>query len=85
MVKYQVPFIILSNNKGVAVRRHFDLAHELGHLLLHRQIEFDMLSHEDFQRIEKEADIFAAEFLYPKSNLSRLLIKLKRNQILIIS
>ncbi|EHA6095820.1 ImmA/IrrE family metallo-endopeptidase [Staphylococcus pseudintermedius] len=64
--KYQVPFIILSNNKGVAVRRHFDLAHELGHLLLHRQIEFDMLSHEDFQRIEKEADIFAAEFLLPE-------------------
>ncbi|HEC2170361.1 TPA: XRE family transcriptional regulator [Staphylococcus delphini] len=64
--KYQVPFIILSNNKGVAVRRHFDLAHELGHLLLHRQVEFDMLSHEDFQRIEKEADIFAAEFLLPE-------------------
>ncbi|MDE9798649.1 XRE family transcriptional regulator [Staphylococcus delphini] len=64
--KYQVPFIILSNNKGVAVRRHFDLAHELGHLLLHRQVEFDMLSHEDFQRIEKEADIFAVEFLLPE-------------------
>ncbi|WP_086428661.1 ImmA/IrrE family metallo-endopeptidase [Staphylococcus cornubiensis] len=64
--KHQVPFIILSNNKGVAVRRHFDLAHELGHLLLHRQVEFDMLSHEAFQAIEKEADIFAAEFLLPE-------------------
>ncbi|MEJ7542033.1 XRE family transcriptional regulator [Staphylococcus intermedius] len=64
--KHQVPFIILSNNKGVAVRRHFDLAHELGHLLLHRQVEFDMLTHEAFQTIEKEADIFAAEFLLPE-------------------
>ncbi|WP_258869863.1 ImmA/IrrE family metallo-endopeptidase, partial [Staphylococcus pseudintermedius] len=56
----------MSNNKGVAVRRHFALAHEIGHLLLHRQIEFDMLSHEALQRIEKEADILAAEFLLPE-------------------
>ncbi|KAA2296257.1 ImmA/IrrE family metallo-endopeptidase, partial [Clostridioides difficile] len=34
------PFIILGNIKRSAVRRNFDIAHELGHLLLHYRLEF---------------------------------------------
>ncbi|MCO4338920.1 XRE family transcriptional regulator [Staphylococcus agnetis] len=61
-----LPFIVLGDNKGIAVRRNFDIAHELGHLLLHRKIEFDLLSKEEFKDIEKEADCFAAYFLLPE-------------------
>lgn len=62
----QTPFIVLGNNKGVAVRRNFDIAHELGHLILHRNIQYDMLSNEEYKEIEREADIFASELLLPK-------------------
>ncbi|PTI38031.1 zinc peptidase [Mammaliicoccus vitulinus] len=62
-----IPYIALGNNKGVAVRRNFDIAHELCHLLLHRHIEFDILPQDEYKQIEKEADIFAAEFLLPEA------------------
>ncbi|WP_241962880.1 ImmA/IrrE family metallo-endopeptidase, partial [Staphylococcus simulans] len=63
-----VPYIILGSNKGVAVRRNFDIAHELGHLLLHKHIQFDLLTHEEHKEIENEANIFASEFLLPEQD-----------------
>ncbi|WP_323703760.1 XRE family transcriptional regulator [Mammaliicoccus sp. Dog046] len=62
----ELPFIILGSNKGNAVRRVFDLAHELCHLLLHRYIQFDVLSADEYKAIEREANLFAAEFLLPE-------------------
>src|SRR5699024_381834 len=35
-------YIVLGNIKKSAVRRNFDLAHELGHLLMHYKVEFTM-------------------------------------------
>ncbi|MCD8915408.1 XRE family transcriptional regulator [Staphylococcus simulans] len=61
-----MPYIILGNNKGVAVRRNFDIAHELGHLLLHRHVQFDLLTNEEHKIIENEANVFASEFLLPE-------------------
>ena len=55
-------YIFISGNKECAVRSRFDLAHELGHLILHDNIEIDEF--ED-KIIEKDADLFASEFLYP--------------------
>lgn len=62
----ETPYIILGDNKGIAVRRNFDIAHELGHLLLHRQVEFDLLTRDEYKDVEKEADWFAAHFLLPE-------------------
>ena len=56
------PFIILGTNKS-AVRRNFDLAHELGHLLLHKSQDKD----EDLESLEREANYFASCFLLPKA------------------
>ncbi|EES48125.1 XRE family transcriptional regulator [Clostridium botulinum] len=55
-------YIFISGNKECAVRSRFDLAHELGHLVLHNNIDKD-----DFEEkiIEKDADSFASELLYP--------------------
>lgn len=55
-------YIFISGNKECAVRSRFDLAHELGHLILHNNIDKD-----DFEEkiIEKDADLFASELLYP--------------------
>ncbi len=61
-----VPYIILGNMKKSAARRNFDLAHELGHLLLHYKVDFmehDASSHEV---CEREANIFAGNFLLPE-------------------
>lgn len=59
------PFIVLGPGKS-AVRRNFDLAHELGHLLLHNQVDFEELSKEELEEKEKEANQFASYFLLPR-------------------
>lgn len=64
------PFIILGIGK-TAVRRNFDLAHELGHLLLHRNIDFSSLSKDEFLEKESEANNFASYFLLPKEEFCR--------------
>ena len=54
------PFIVLGSKKKSAVRRNFDLAHELGHLLLHYKIDMDSLTKEEHKKIEKEANDFGS-------------------------
>lgn len=60
------PYIILGNLKRSAVRRNFDLAHELGHLLLHYHIDFSELDRKKHTLIENEANTFAGAFLLPE-------------------
>ena len=57
--------------KKSAVRRNFDLAHELGHLLLHYKVEFTMLDKKSYKTIEDEANSFAAEFLLPENEFRK--------------
>lgn len=59
-------YIILGTIRETAVRRNFDLAHELGHLLLHVTHEFNMQDTESNKILEKEANLFAGEFLLPE-------------------
>jgi Zn-dependent peptidase ImmA (M78 family)/transcriptional regulator with XRE-family HTH domain len=62
-----IPIIILNEHKGTAVRWRFNLCHELGHLVLHKN-----LSATDFnlneEKIEKEASLFASCFLMPEES-----------------
>lgn len=56
-----------SRNKNTAARVHFDLAHELGHILLHNWNEdIENIEKEEFKQIEQEAHNFASSFLLPK-------------------
>ena len=56
-----------SDNKTTAARIHFDIAHELGHILLHEWSEdVDALSKEEFKDIEHQAHAFAVAFLLPR-------------------
>ncbi|MBS7529432.1 ImmA/IrrE family metallo-endopeptidase [Hazenella sp. IB182353] len=72
------PYILLgSDNRGVsrsknhkssAVRSRFDLAHELGHLVLHADLKPSELGDKKNHKvIEKEANRFASAFLLPSS------------------
>lgn len=55
------PFTFLNTEKNAAVRARFTLAHELGHIILHRNLR----PGEDIKKRERESNFFAGEFLYP--------------------
>lgn len=60
------PAIIVNNNESISVERKiFTIAHELGHLILHRN-SFDGEVSEENEIEEKQANDFAAELLMPE-------------------
>lgn len=60
------PYVFLGADKGSAVRSRLDAAHELGHMVLHRNLDRTALGRAgDFKRIEEQAKHFAAAFLLP--------------------
>lgn len=60
------PVIVLSADKQNYYRSRFDAAHELGHLILHRNIDQSLLQKTtDFRFIEDQAHRFAGAFLLP--------------------
>lgn len=63
------PFVILGNSTTL-VRRIFDLAHELGHLVMHYDVDMNNLERIEFLNYEKEANDFASAFLLPKNEVS---------------
>jgi Zn-dependent peptidase ImmA (M78 family)/transcriptional regulator with XRE-family HTH domain len=64
------PYVMLGSDKSSSCRSRYDAAHELGHMLLHREITADdLLEKGTFERIEIEANQFAGAFLFPKSRL----------------
>ena len=61
------PFIFMASEKSAGVRSRFDLAHELGHLVMHRHIDSADIEDRNFLKdIERQADRFAGAFLLPK-------------------
>jgi Zn-dependent peptidase ImmA (M78 family)/DNA-binding XRE family transcriptional regulator len=65
------PYIILGAEKNVAARSRFDIAHEIGHLVLHRRIDRNRISKtSDFRLIENQAHRFAGAFLLPATAFS---------------
>ncbi len=56
------PFILISKRSRGGERVRFDIAHELGHLVLHKNV-----STLDAQEVEKSANEFASAFLLPRS------------------
>ncbi|WLR52427.1 XRE family transcriptional regulator [Bacillus tianshenii] len=61
------PFIFLGSDNTSSVRSRFDIAHELGHLILHPNISWkEFNKKENYKLMEKEADRFASSFLLPE-------------------
>ena len=60
------PFIMLTDNDESLVRRRFNIAHELGHLILHNAVEsIHELSVTEMKLLERQAHLFASHFLLP--------------------
>ena len=61
------PFIMLTDNNESAVRRRFNVAHELGHILLHGDVEsIHDYSPQQLKQIERQAHYFASCLLLPE-------------------
>ena len=65
------PYIILGADKQSAVRSRFDIAHELGHFVLHHKIQLDRFNNpQDFKFAEQQANHFASSFLLPRNKFA---------------
>ena len=64
---YETYIIVLATGKKGKARINFDMAHELGHILLHPWTEdIETLSNEEFKERERQANKFASSFLLPR-------------------
>lgn len=62
------PYVLYSADVDSGPRTSFNLAHELGHMILHSSIE---VNSENIATIEKQADRFASALLLPQETFSR--------------
>ncbi|MDI7191022.1 helix-turn-helix domain-containing protein [Leptospira santarosai] len=60
------PLILVDTIKDSPGRLRFSIAHELGHLFLHRNLPNNIVLSNLHREIERQADQFAAAFLLPK-------------------
>jgi Zn-dependent peptidase ImmA (M78 family)/DNA-binding XRE family transcriptional regulator len=68
----QLIYIVLTNSTMPSDRDRYTLAHELGHIIMHRL---------PTENMEEEANRFAGEFLMPKQDLSSQLYKLSLERL----
>lgn len=65
------PYVVLNSEKRSAARSRFDVGHELGHLILHRNVDRKAVNKPDwFNLIEDQAHRFAGEFLLPQETFA---------------
>lgn len=63
------PLILLNDEKSNCVRSRFDLAHELGHMVLHRSVPEHFRSEPaTYKLLESQAHRFASSLLLPRSS-----------------
>lgn len=62
------PYVLYSAEVESGPRNAFNLAHELGHVVLHAGVE---VSENNLPRIERQANRFAGAFLMPRERFSR--------------
>lgn len=58
------PYVFLARDKANSARHRFDAAHELGHLMLHRDLS-DVEFNSRYTELERQANLFASAFLLP--------------------
>ena len=65
------PYVVLGNDSQSAFRTRFNVCHELGHLILHKNLSvLDMDDSASLKVLEKQADQFSASFLTPSGAFS---------------
>jgi Zn-dependent peptidase ImmA (M78 family)/transcriptional regulator with XRE-family HTH domain len=70
-VKDSTPYYVLVAKKASAVRLRFDAAHELGHIVLHKNLSLKEFNNQaTFKLLEGQANYFAAAFLLPEETFA---------------
>jgi Zn-dependent peptidase ImmA (M78 family)/DNA-binding XRE family transcriptional regulator len=70
--EYNRPYIVANIDKHSAVRWRFNISHELGHLVMHRNVDNRQLANpRGFKIIEQQAHRFAGAFLLPAESFAR--------------
>ena len=65
--------IALAVGKKPKERLRFDMAHELGHIMMHNWDESnEELSRDEFNAIERQANMFASSFLLPRDSFGKM-------------
>lgn len=65
------PYVLLNADERSSVRRRFNAAHELGHLILHRHVPQSLVSNSAIHKMmENQAHRFASELLFPASAIA---------------
>ncbi len=65
------PHILLNADKGSAVRSRFDVGHEIGHIVLHRNVPRDAINNPVTHKVmEDQANAFASAFLLPRNTFA---------------
>jgi Zn-dependent peptidase ImmA (M78 family)/transcriptional regulator with XRE-family HTH domain len=65
------PYVVLGADKQSAVRSRFDIAHEAGHFILHRDFKPTNLKNAlEFKLIEQQANRFSSAFLIPRKKFA---------------
>jgi len=67
------PYVLVNADKTSAARQRFNIAHELGHILLHENADRDRMKEDKdyFELIESQAHRFASAFLFPAISFVR--------------
>jgi Zn-dependent peptidase ImmA (M78 family) len=78
------PIVLLNRDAGSTARSRFDIAHELGHILLHRSVDRKLMQEETeyYKIIEKQAHTFAASFLFPSTAFRKEVVTVSLDHLL---
>ncbi len=67
----EAPIAASNTERCTGVRVRFDLAHELGHLVMHRQVPSELANRPEIHKLmEKQAHRFAGAFLFPAESFT---------------
>lgn len=75
------PYVLFSSDVLSGPRNTYNLAHELGHMLLHSSVE---VTSDNIALIEKQANRFAGAFLLPQDTFSREILGTSLNHFIFL-
>lgn len=73
------PMILLAEEDRLGPRKNFNLAHELGHLVLHALVDLDI---KNLDKVEAQANRFASAFLMPQESFGSEILGTSLNYLL---
>lgn len=69
------PYVVIGTDRTSGARSRFSAAHEIGHLILHRHLDRNLVSSHSMHRLlESQANRFAGAFMLPEESFGEELV-----------